>query len=250
MTYKAIFCDLDGTLIEPGVFPVPPATPRLKRVLSLYRKKGIRFIITTARTLKGCGNLPSELKTPFLILENGAKIYDLVNKRYIKEYYIDPKTAAGILKFFRNEKTGHLIVHDNGRRLTDPNQVKDWKISKITLLDFDHHLSNRVWQQLRNKDLHIDRSIHKANPKKEAVQITHPDASKKNALLLLKKLLKWKKEEIAGIGDSANDQEFLNECGFKITVPDACEEMKRTADLIAPGSGYDSIGKVLNLLIT
>ena len=73
------------------------------------------------------------------------------------------------------------------------------------------------------------------------VEISDGGASKGAALTMLAEHLGMVREEIACIGDSANDLSMFDSSGQRFAVGNAVPELKARADIVLPDNGHDGV---------
>ncbi|KAL7699588.1 haloacid dehalogenase-like hydrolase [Lotmaria passim] len=105
MPIKAVFTDMDGTLLNPQ-HQISDYTASILRGL---KAKGIYFIVSTGRpyadvfaTIRKC-----QLQPDFIITSNGARIHDS-NLQLVREHNMQPALVEKIarIRSVRNAKTG------------------------------------------------------------------------------------------------------------------------------------------------
>jgi len=79
--------------------------------------------------------------------------------------------------------------------------------------------------------------------------LTHRDATKQHATQELARLLGINTSEIIGVGDGENDIPLLRECGLKIAMGNAVEELKKMADYTASPLEKDGVAEVVEKFI-
>ncbi len=251
MRYKAVIADVDGTLVTPGEYPAKKPGERLVRAVKTLEKKGVLFSLASARSLFGVADLVTglDLKSP-IILDNGAKIYDCRNKKYIWESYLPKEEAKKTLSFLTKDKSLNIVVVDDDKRLVDLNKIEKWKISKIVVLDILPEKAEELYQKLRiNPKIHVTKSVSRALPPLESIHVTNIEATKQMAVLKFAEFLHISTKDIVGIGDSYNDFPLLMACGLKIAMENATAGIKEIADFIAPSYENEGVAYVLEKLI-
>jgi len=81
------------------------------------------------------------------------------------------------------------------------------------------------------------------------VEIFAKNTSKGTALNALASRLGIAKEEIACIGDSANDLPMFEAAGLKIAMGNAVPELKKKADIVAYSNHIDGAAKAIEQYI-
>jgi len=82
-----------------------------------------------------------------------------------------------------------------------------------------------------------------------ALHITDKNVNKGSSLKIVAKKHGFDLDEILAIGDSENDIEFLNFCGFKVAVANADESLKEIADYVCENSYGDGVKEVIEKFV-
>ncbi len=77
------------------------------------------------------------------------------------------------------------------------------------------------------------------------VHITHKDATKRNAMKELLRMLDVKKEQVMVVGDGGNDLPLFEESGFRVAMGNAGEALKSKADHITDNVENDGLAMAL-----
>ncbi len=246
MKYRAVISDVDGTIIAPGVAGVSGLSPRLVKAVHEVQNRGIWISLATARSWDWVHDVAGslELRAP-VILDNGARIWDCGAKKYIRELYIPKKTAQEVLSFLVGSGHPVHLVDNNTRQLFNPNQPPALEsVVKIMVLHIhpnDTHLLSEKLQSFSN--IQITKSI--SGPGVESIHVTNKDATKESALAEIADYLHIRRDECIGIGDSYNDVGFMKQCGLKVAVGNAVDEVKAIADLVIDAYTDDGVAKFL-----
>ena len=97
MEYKIISMDFDGTLLTSN----KRITDKTKKTLLKYKKNNYFIIGVTSRVLASVKEVCDLNMFDYLILNNGAYIYDVKTKEIIKSFYIDREIVLDITKYFK-----------------------------------------------------------------------------------------------------------------------------------------------------
>lgn len=251
MIYKLVIADVDGTLVAPSGKPAPFPSEKVKKAVGDVQKKGVKFCLATARSLPWIANLTTGLNlNSYLILDNGSKIYDCAEKKFIREIYIDKKNAEEVFSILKKEPDLRVFAVDDGVRLDDVSKITKWKLSKIMILGMSARKAERISNLLlKIKDIFVTISVSGTGDLSRSIHITHALGTKEKSLEFIIKLLKIKREETIGIGDSLNDLGMLKACGTKVAMGNSLPRIKQIADYIAPSYRKDGVADVLEKFI-
>ena len=252
MKYKAVIADVDGTLIEPSSVPILKVSLKLQKAVGSLHKKGIHFGLATGRSLDWVDGLlePLKIDSP-IILDNGAKIYDCLNKKYLREFYLAENLFRDVMETLQDFNDIIYFVNDSQRSVYEINKkhIID-KVSKIMILHVAPDKAEKIYQILiKNSQISVTKSISKHNPIAESIHITHLKAKKEIGLEFVASFLHLKLDEIIGIGDSYNDLDFLSRCGLKIAMGNAVPEVKKIADYIVSPYDKDGVAEAIERFI-
>ena len=255
MKYKAVIADVDGTLIAPNAGPLTIASQNVISAVHKAVGKGIYFSIATARSINWITGLVESLHVNApLILDNGARIYDPKTQKYLFESYLSERKVIEVLAVLKKYNVKiTLVPHENELARFDYVEGEKYALDdlvKIIVLHISSQLSESVYQSLTKLDgIQVTKSISGHSPIKESVHVTSFNAAKGKALQWITHYLHISKDEIIGIGDSYNDEEFLKECGLKVAMGNSVPEILKIADYIAPSYEEDGVADVLDKFI-
>jgi hypothetical protein len=215
-TFKAIICDIDGTLILNSKNALPS-----KKVVEAVKKasKKIHFGVATARsyflTKTIVKNL--ELSGPSII-HGGAQIMDLSSGKILKEQRI---RAEDLLRIYVITQNMHLSLCIDEDRKDSIKMPKNWKPHDL-LGAFSPSLDLQTASLLEKELSRISTiSIHRVpswDKGKVTVDISHASVGKQYAILEVAEILGISTHEIIGVGDGYNDFPFLMACGLKVAM--------------------------------
>ncbi|HHW57051.1 MAG TPA: HAD family phosphatase [Clostridia bacterium] len=242
-----IVSDLDGTLID--------STQNISNeninAISSFVKSGGLFTIATGRT--EINVLPYikklEINCP-CILYNGAVIYDINRKKFLKCNFIDNQyllnPLQNILKTYKDLclqifTEGKMFIVSDKRKI-DPyvilekqpyemaqiNDIKDEPWIKIILNDTSDVLLN-IQSYLNNKVPKGIISTVFSNP--TYLEILPFGVSKGSALSELVKIIGINKKRVIAIGDYYNDIEMIKTAWIGVTTGNAPPLLKKVADI-------------------
>lgn len=245
MTYKALICDIDGTLIP----KTSQATISSRDKLALERaSKFLKVSLATARPYEKNKEFFDSLAiTAPIIVSNGAQIVDSRTGIFLKEYPMD----YGVVKKVCTVLSRYPVkfwIQDNGI---------DWKWKKYhpdkPFVIVVSQLSSEYADELMHKLTKITGiTISKSEPEENNAAdllITHPMGTKQHAVITLCHLLGLDRHEVIGIGDDYNDISFLTSVGLKVAMGNAIPEVKDLADYIAPSVWQGGVAHVVDTFV-
>jgi Cof subfamily protein (haloacid dehalogenase superfamily) len=244
--YKAIICDIDGTLIPNKEDGMPS-----KKVIDAVKRASqkIHFGVATARPYFLIKHLVKNLNLSGpSIIHGGAQIINLTSGKVLKEQKI---AAEDILKVFAITQKMNLVLKIDEEtesiempKIWHPHDIFGAYISALTLKrakSLEKKLSN-----IPTISVHLVPSWHKG---KITVDISHASVGKQYAILEIAQILGITTDEIIAVGDGYNDFPLLMACGLKVAMGNAVQELKDIADYIAPSVEEDGIVDVIEKFI-
>lgn len=265
--FKAVFIDVDGTLIRSD-HSISHAT---FTTIEKLRRKGILVILVSARPLSAMMQIAQNLgllNNPLASL-NGA--YISLDSEIIFDSIIDLGISSMLYQFLQGySATVIYYQHDLWfSELQNNNTDYEQKITSvpITIQPFNYTLQS--WQNIDagpNKILVIAKEtetfeilkglrgqfiqhLNIYTSKSTYIEIMNNKASKVNAVRLLINRYNIKQEEIITIGDNFNDKEMIEYAGFGIAMGNAPAEVKDVANYIADTNDNDGVAKALEEIV-
>ncbi|MBL0691625.1 MAG: HAD family phosphatase [SAR324 cluster bacterium] len=229
--YKAIFFDLDGTILTPE-FTVPN---EVLPCLESLKDKGFRVSIATGRSFENAAPFLEELSIKeSAVFSNGAMFYDrdteqLTLNDFIKKHDVQnllPVLAKLNISFKLQTLAGHIYCDDPVK--WGSNNFPNEKL-------FDSNDSSMVADVLKiillcspEKELVLRKSLTSENDflLKNHIFRTGSQSSEIapieiNKSIAIKKILKkWNisPQQTIGVGDQQNDYEMIRDMGFGVSV--------------------------------
>ncbi|MEH7391859.1 HAD family hydrolase [Bacillus sp. JJ1503] len=259
MNVRAIFIDMDGTLLKAS----NSISSRNKEAINRLINQGVKVFLATGRHYDITVPYHKEigLQTPMICL-NGAAIHDAESGRIIQM-----KTVRLNEERFHNltaESPCNVIIHTaNGIYYKESNKEIDYwaKVGQIPPLYIGD------LRQVNYQDV-LKYSVRTGAPcpelsalfKKEAevidwndgFELVAPNVSKWSAIKSLLTEFRMSPSEVVAIGDGPNDIEMLRHAGTGVAMGNACEKVKAAADFITGHHENDGLAEFIerNLLIT
>lgn len=256
--YKAIFSDIDGTLLNSNHQISAKTAQSVRRVL----QQGIPFILTSARPPLAITPFNQQLESNSpIVCYSGALILD-ADLQPIYSVEIDPHDLSALE--FRLEQDSSLSVnYYAGVEWFCPNPENDWTVQEgiITHLQADkkpENLANvhkilvmaqadqilALEKALKAEFPHL--SIHRS--KDEYLEIMNKAATKSSAIRFMEKVLNVTNDEIIAFGDNYNDLDMLQYAGLGVAMGNAPEPIKQVVERVTLDNESDGLAVVLDEL--
>jgi Cof subfamily protein (haloacid dehalogenase superfamily) len=263
MRFKAIFIDVDGTLLTDRLTILPGTI----KVINRLSASGLLISLVTARSPDaslflyeqlGIGQNPIICFNGALILQKNLVLYDEgIDTFTVQELIHELKDFKINLSIYRHrdwytENIDHRILHEieithtvitrtNFNELVTtgfcPNKVLC--MGEPDVIDAaENHLKKTGFNTL---------NIHKS--KTTYLEIMNRNASKRQGIQKVLDEYKIHKDEIIAIGDNFNDIDMLSFASTSIAMGNAPEEVKKYATFITDTNNNEGIQKALDSLI-
>lgn len=239
--YKALFFDIDRTLIPSSreIFP------EVISMLELLDKNGYKIGVCSGRGFAGIQSavLTHFPKNSIHVLAGGSLLISSKGEVFWQET-INPSITAELKKMITEEQSPAIFMKPDAQYATPE-----------VLINIQNHPWNQIGKPLSEMDDSGVGLIYVPTPSKkvESFITTHPELSYKDmrssaghryldvtvrGVTKAKALHEWEKisqislSKVIGFGDSQNDIEFLQECGFSVAMGNADPDIKKLADRI------------------
>ena len=264
--YKAVFIDIDGTLIKSDHSISPSTIATIARL----REKGILVILVSARPLHGITTIAQEVglsDAPIASLNGG---YIVHGSDILFESYINASTAGKLYEQLAAYKVT-LIWYQQQKwfaELSNQQVEKEQKITSVPIIIEPFRQTLNSWEQANtgpNKILivgdvaEINSIQNKLQPlyrnelnmytsKPIYLEVMNLPASKTNAIKFLISTYGINREETIAIGDNFNDKEMIEFAGLGVAMGNAPDEVKAAADFVTDTNNNDGVRKALEKL--
>ena len=248
---KAIFFDIDGTLVSLKTKVYPPA---LIPALKALRERGILLFVATGRSKFEIASehLLDGLEFDGFLTNNGQDAYDAEgNLLYGKP--LEPKEAEAVLDWveksgcacwmvsgeksclnFVNERVQEAMeaIHTQSPETGNLRQMLEKPIYKIVLF-------------LNREEMAEPMKLAKTSRMTQWFKLGHDiiscDGGKKNAMLDILARYDISSDEVIAFGDSENDLEMLRAAGIGVAMGNGSAESKAAADYVTTDCDEDGI---------
>lgn len=259
MTYRAIYSDIDGTLLN-RAHRMSPRTLAITRRLA---QAGIPIILVSAR--------PPLAITPFtdaiggkqpLIAFNGALILDGdLNELY--SVTLDDADLHHLETLLENDPAITSINYYQGTHWYSPDPDNFWTVQEgdITglratkrpasltnvhkiLVMGDAPVIRALQERLKPQFPHLE--IHRS--KDEYLEIVNKRATKAQAIAFMGERLGVPAAESVAFGDNYNDLDMLRYAGYSVAMGNAPDDIKAECSIVTAPNDEDGLAQVLERL--
>ena len=262
--FKAIFSDIDGTLLNSK----HQITPLTKEAVKKVHKKGLPFVLVSARPPMAMDYFVSdlELNCPFVAFNGAlivaAKTYDILysvklgenNFAKLQEELAKfdeerPKISLSInyfenLNWYSSDPWGYwtnqeeiiVEVKSNGKKPKNLNDAH--KILVMERPEVIAELESTLAPKFPNLTIKKSKTTY--------LEITNKQATKSGAIKFLESYLNFIPKEAMAFGDNFNDLDMLEYCGYGVAMDNAPQGVKDKVQEITADNNNDGIALVLN----
>jgi Cof subfamily protein (haloacid dehalogenase superfamily) len=264
--YKLLVSDIDGTLTDSkGVI-----SPADLKALQDLEKAGIKVSLSTGRAARGCQAVLTQMPAEgFHIFFEGALVCNSTLTEIIYSRSIDKQRLAEIRNLAHLDNltlelfspTGYFVERESalatahsemmgfGYTVTDFNSLCMYEsiIMGCLVIPTSEQMEFRsvLVEFGEKKGLRFTWSMNPARKDIRFVNIIMDDISKERALKTLCGYYGIRLDEVAAIGDGAEDISLLKSAGFSIAMENAPEELKVVADEITAGVKYNGFSQAI-----
>ena len=244
---RAVFLDLDGTLLDAGR-PLPGARDAITRL----QRSGVRALIATGRMYTSTRRLAGELGVDGpLVCYQGALVREAGAGVTWDHRPLDAETARALIgavqaeghpvHAFRDEAVWVAEESENAMGWTFNDEVPlhavgdlvAWVDRPVTKLVVTGPPESMDALRARLEPSFADRAfIAKSLP--HYLEMAAPDVSKASGMALVAERLGFTAAETAAFGDGENDLEMLDWAGFGVAVGGGFPGLLERADWICP----------------
>ena len=253
---KALFFDIDGTLVSFNTHRIPLSTIE---AIEIAKSKGIKIFIATGRPKAIINNL-SELQDRNLIdgyiTMNGA--YCFVGNEVIYKNTIPAKEVDILGRFCDERAISCIFVEENNIFVCHPsNRLKEifydfLHVDPITILPFKDINQNEILQMTPFISEEEEKEVRPFIPSceigrwhPEFADITAKGDTKQKGIDQIIRHFDIKLEETMAFGDGGNDISMLRHAAIGIAMGQAKDDVKAAADYVTAPIDEDGISKAM-----
>jgi Cof subfamily protein (haloacid dehalogenase superfamily) len=257
---KVVIADIDGTLVTKEKL----LTPRSVQAVQRLQDAGILFGITTGRPPKGAKMLVDPLPDlKFIAGFNGGVV---VRRDFslFKENLLPAPTAEQVVQIILEHHMDAWLYTDKDWFIRDlgayrvdreqktvqfpPKVVPTFeglfdRVAKIVGISENYDLVARSERDLQER---FGASVSAARSQPFYVDITHPKANKGEVVLMASEFAGIPTEEIATIGDMANDVTMFEQSGVSIAMGNASPEVQKAATYVTASNQEEGFAMAVN----
>ncbi len=258
-SYKMVFSDLDGTLLN-SAHHVPAATAQYLRVLSA---PGVPFVIVTARMPQAAYPLQEEIGISSPIICYGGALTLDARHQILRSVTLSATDTARVMVWVQKkwpDVSCSLYAQNTWYAPQDKLVEEESRITGVTaqpLVCNQKVRAHKVFLMVRESE----RCPQMLEQLKQAfsalcvsysgfghIEITAPGACKAQALQDLCQQLHIPVSQSVAFGDSLNDADMLRAAGLGVAVANAAAQVRAAADRICPSNEEEGVRQTLQEL--
>ncbi|MBR5192898.1 MAG: Cof-type HAD-IIB family hydrolase [Bacteroidaceae bacterium] len=249
---KALFFDIDGTLVSFKTHVIPASTIE---ALTLAHEKGIQIFIATGRPtliINNLGELQSRGLIDGYITMNGGYCY--VGDKIIYKSPIPETDVQTMARISKEKGYACIFVGEHEAWVCQPNDplrqiFYDFLgVKEFPEVGFEEAINHEIYQMTPFFSAEDERIIAPQMPQSEFgrwyptfVDITAKGNTKQNGIDEFIKHFGFKLEETMAFGDGGNDIGMLRHAGIGIAMGNAKDDVKASADYVTDPVDEDGI---------
>jgi Cof subfamily protein (haloacid dehalogenase superfamily) len=248
---KAIFFDVDGTLLSHKIHNVPEST---RQALREVRKKGIRTVIATGRDMVELSKLPvMDMKFDGYLTLNGQLCLD-ETKHAFGGNPIDSGEAEILVNIFKAKKIPFVLIGEGNRYINyvDNMVVDTQKATAGTIPDIGEYHGEKIYQCIAFVGDHEREMLSSildeckvTSWNKTGIDIIAKEGGKSVGIQKFLEEEGMDRSEIMAFGDGENDVDMLKFAGIGVAMGNGAQEAKDAADYVTDSVDADGIAKAL-----
>lgn len=262
--YKAVFLDLDGTLLDDE----KNISMENRKAIEKAKEKGAVVCLCSGRQQDFVKDLRIEAgASRYIICSNGAQIYDCDSGEEIFAMTVDEELTEDLFEIAKAR--GYVIKIDtkygkfiNSDKFYFPTEIlieedsekflKENKALQITIdADKEEEIDELIkyLTGLRRSDFVIYNKYFARTKEGKpfwALNVLNSSASKGNAIHGLCKYLKIDTEDVIAMGDDINDISMLKAVGMGVAMGNATDEVKVNAKEVTKTNNENGVAETLN----
>ncbi|MDR0700353.1 MAG: Cof-type HAD-IIB family hydrolase [Tannerella sp.] len=249
---KAIFLDIDGTMVSFNTHRVPENT---RNVLRDARKKGVKIFVATGRHRSDINNL-GDLEFDGYITLNGG--YCFVGNKVIFKKPVPPEDVEAFIRY--GEEVEHLPCFFVEAERVSADMENEHMTAMMKLVKFEprpivparEFINKEIFQMTAFFSVEREAEIMNCLPGCTATRwyptfadIVARGVDKSGGLEKIGGYFGFGVDEMMAIGDGGNDITMIKYAGTGIAMGNAGEEVKDVADYVTTSVDDDGVGCAL-----
>ncbi len=252
---KALFFDIDGTLVSFKTHTIPQSTID---ALIKAKEKGVKIFISTGRPLPFINNLQdiNNLIDGYMTTNGG---FCFIGDKVVSQTPIPKEDVYKIIEFARIMDFSCVVVGEKDIAIYNYKEIVDEIFHRMLNVDYDFS-KNSIEDVLQQNILQITPFITQTQEEEIMpilkgcfsarwyplfTDITASNVNKGNALIEMANYENIDIDETMALGDGGNDISIVQKAGVGVAMGNAGEELKKFANFITSSVDEDGVMKAL-----
>ncbi|MDR0972807.1 MAG: Cof-type HAD-IIB family hydrolase [Prevotellaceae bacterium] len=250
---KALFFDIDGTLVSFDTHRIPDST---HLALAEARRRGLKLFIATGRPRCIINNLGDELFDGYITM-NGACCFMGQYEQMIFRHTIPSDDVRAAMQMSLEEEITTIFVSADSMYIVNPNEKIEWfsrslNVDPPLVLSPEEILKKEIFQISPFITVDREPAFMRGMPHSEVgrwhpifTDIVAAGTGKQRGIDEVTKYLGIRVEETMAFGDGGNDIGMLKHVGIGVAMGNAAAEVQQAADYVTDTVDNDGILKAL-----
>lgn len=248
---KAIFFDIDGTLVSFGTHRIPDSA---SEALMRLRRKGIKLFIATGRHRLGVDNLGDEQFDGYIYMNGGVC---RLGEQTVYRNPLDAASVARVIDALPHTDIACVFSTEEAwyvNRMNDRVREMNKMIAiDIPTIDFELLRGEPIYQITpylsSREEWRVLQHMSQVKPTRwcEPIFDINPlDGGKGHALREMARYLGLDISQTMAFGDGGNDVEMIRAAGTGVAMGNATDELKAVADYVTTSVDDDGIARAVD----
>ena len=249
---KAVFFDVDGTLVSHKTKSVPDSA---KKAVEMLRKKGIKVFLSTGRHVHELKRMPTnEMDFDGYVILNGQVGLD-EKKNIIFSNPFGKEDVEGLLDIFHKKEYPFVLVNADGHYMNFINEFVEEAMAGVSTAvpPVRAYQGEELYQAtvfvLPEGDLEFSKKLpagcKMARWGIHGADIIAAKGGKAVGMQFFSDLMGILPEEMMAFGDAQNDMDMIEYAGIGIAMGNAEDDLKEIADYVTTDVDDDGIMNAL-----
>ncbi len=263
MPFRLVAADLDGTLRAEGL----PLSARVREAVRGALARGVHVVMATGRTYRTAVPFAQDLcLSGPIVCDHGATIRDVQSGQILSELKIpldltreavmSAPSGSTVLacigeEFYTAERTDDAVRFVGKFAEEHLHHVHDWDSflsecpRKIVFVN-DPVVTTQLLAEYSSR---FGRMLQVVRSSPRYVELTHPDASKGNAVRWIADDWGISREEVIAVGDQGNDVSMIQWAGLGVAMGNATPEVQAAARWVTSSVDQDGVAELIEKFV-